>query len=366
MTILTNLPRLPAVLFACMCAWIAFITPVQANTVGIQQLAFSKDSTQILYLSNRFGEGQRSPTPVIRFIHSQSGMPMSATKLNLNPQKQLIMGFTPDGFKLTVLEDKGLSIVHNKTGQTLRTLPVPTLPSPAVRYRPIQAITNASGTQQVFKASQKDLLHVIHTGNGKLTATIELPSRLFRTSGISDDGRLVAYLMGGDNRQNELHFYDVYTNQAKTTLYIPDRGKKPDGRPVVLSPDGKFAIAESMLIDLTPNLDILPPEAVRLPMDATAAISPIFTTNKRYLLLPQKNNTLIRFDLVTKQQHPINLKLPSHCKGPSAYDLSPNGAWIGLGHQCNVGSETADLISLLNAKTGQFLRNLQPLPEIDR
>ena len=225
MTILTNLPRLSAVLFACFFAWIAITTPVQANTVGIQQITFNKNSTQILYLTNRFGEGQRSPTPIIRFIHSQSGVPLGATKLHLNPQKQLIMGFTPDGFKLAVLEDRGLSIVNNQTGQTVRTLPVPNLPSPVVRYRPIYAITNTSGTQQVFKANQKDLLHVIHTGNGKLLATIELPSRLFRTSGISEDGRLVAYLMRGDNRQNDLHLYDIYTKQAKTTLYIPDTGK---------------------------------------------------------------------------------------------------------------------------------------------
>lgn len=80
-------------------------------------------------------------------------------------------------------------------------------------------------------------------------------------------------------------------------------------------------------------------------MDVTATISPIFTTNKRYLLLPQKNNTLIRFDLATRQQHPINLKLPHHCNGPSAFDLSPDGVWIALGHQCNVGSEPADLIT---------------------
>ena len=364
MTIFTNLPRLSAVLIACAYAWIATATPAQANTVGIQQIAFSKNSAQILYITNRFGQGLRSPKPVIRFIHSQSGMPLSSTELKLNPQKQLVMGFTPDGFKLAVLEDKGLSILHNQTGQTLRTLPVPDLPVPATRYRPIQAITNTTGTQQVFKADKKDQLNVIHTGNGKLIAEIDLPSRRYRASGISEDGRLVAYLMGGEDRQNELHFYDVYTKQAKNTLYIPDFGQKPQNRPVVLSPDGKFAVAESILVDLTNNLDILAPEPVKLTVDPNAAIPAIFTTNKRYLLLPQRNNTLIRYDLVTKQQHPINLKLPQHCKGSTAYDLSPNGAWIALGHQCNVGRENADYISLLNAKTGQFIRNLQPLPEI--
>lgn len=316
-------------------------------------------------ITSRFGEGQRSPKPVIRFIHSQSGMPMSSTELKLNPQKQLVMGFTPDGFKLAVLEDKGLSILHNQTGQTLRTLSVPNLPTPASRYRPLQAITNASGTQQVFKADKKDQLNVIHTGNGKLIAEIDLPSRFYRASGINDDGRLVAYLMQGEDRQKELHLYDVYTKRVKTTLYIPDDGQKPQNRPILLSPDGKFAVAESTLVDLTTNLDILAPKPIKLTVDPTAAITPIFTTNKRYLLLPQRNNTLIRLDLVTKQQHPVNLKLPQHCKGSTAFDLSPNGAWIAVGHQCNVGRENADYISLLNAKTGQFIRNLQPLPEID-
>ncbi len=360
--ITTNFTRLLTVFFACVFAWTATPTPAQANTVGIQQIAFSKDSAQLLYITNRFGQGQRSPKPEIRFVHSQSGKPMRTTTLGINPQKQLVMGFTPDGFKLAVLEAKGLSILHNQTGKTLRTLPVPNLPTPAVRYRPIQAITNLSGTQQVFKANGKDQLNVIHTGSGKLIAEVELPSRYYRASGMSQDGRLVAYLMRGDNTQHEFHLYDVYTKKAKITLYIPNDGKRPQSGPIVLSPDGKFAVAESTLIDLTTSRRILLPEAVKLPIDSTAAIPAIFTANKRYLLLPQKNNTMIRFDLVTKQQHPINFKLPGHCKSATAYDLSPNGAWIALGHQCLAGRDKADIVSLLNAKTGQFIRNLQLLP----
>jgi len=363
MTITTNLPRLSAVLLACVCTWIAVTSPAQANTVGIQQIAFSKDSSQLLYISNRSGQGLRSPKPVIRFIHSQSGMPMRSTALSINPQKQLLMGFTPDGFKLAMLDDKGLSILHNQTGKTLRTLPVPNLPTPAVRYRPIQAVTNASGTQQLFKATGKDLLDIVHTGTGKLIAQVQLPSRNYRASGMSKDGRIIAYLMRSDNTQYEFHLYDIYAKKVKTTLYIPNNGKKPQSGPIVLSSDGKFAVAESTLIDLTTSRSILLPEAVRLPIDSTAAIPAIFTANNRYLLLPQKNNTMIRFDLVTKRQHPINFKLPGHCKSATAYDVSANGAWIALGHQCNVGRETADYISLLNAKTGQFIRNLQPLTE---
>ena len=363
MTITTNSPGLLTVLITCAFAWIASATPAQANTVGIQQIAFSKDSAQLLYITNRFGQGQRSRKPAIQFIHSQTGAPLRSTTLELNPHRQLVMGFTPDGFKLAVLGEKGLGIWHNQTGKALRTLPVPDLPTPAVRYRPIQAITNMSGTQQVFKAHKKDELNVIHTGTGKLIANVELPSRFYRASGISEDGRLVAYLMGGDNFQHELHLYDVFAKKAKTTLYIPNDGKKPQSGPIVLSPDGKFAVAESTLIDLTTSRSILLPEAVKLPIDSTAAIPAIFTANKRYLLLPQKNNTMIRFDLVTKQQHPINFKLPGHCKSATAYDRSPNNAWIALGHQCNRGTEKADYISLLNAKTGQFIRNLQPIPK---
>ena len=365
MMITTNLPRMSTVLFTCALTWIAAVTPAQANTVGIEQIAFSKNSSQILYITNRFREGLRSPKPVIRFIHSQSGMPMSSTKLSIDPQRQLIMGFTPDGFKLAMLEEKGLSIIHNQTGKTLRTLPVPNLPNPAIHYRPLQAITNATGSQQVFKAYRKDRLNVIHTGNGKVIGTMELPSGLYRTHGISEDGRILVYLMQGENNQNELHLYDIYTKRVLNTLYIPDIRKKPDYRPIVLSPDNKFAVVESMLIDLSTSLEILPPEAVKLSIDPTSAIPAIFTTNKRFLLLPQNDNTMVRFDLKTKELHPIELKLPKHCKSASAYDVSPNGAWIVLGHQCKVGSENADLVSLLNAKTGQFIRNLQPLPETD-
>ena len=105
-----------------------------ATKVGIEHLAFSNDSRQILYISNRIvAQGSRSATPQIHFINTQNGQPANNTELALNPQKQLVMGFTPDGFKLAVLEAKGLSILHNKTGKTLRILPVPALPRPVTR-----------------------------------------------------------------------------------------------------------------------------------------------------------------------------------------------------------------------------------------
>ena len=153
------------------------IAAMPANYLGIQQLAFSQDGSQILYLSNRVAsEGERSNAPVIRFINAANGSSISSTTLAIKPQQQLPMGFTADGFKQSVLEARGLSILHNKTGATLRTLAVLGLPNPVMRYRPAQAITNASGTQQVFHAVQQQTLHVIHTGNGKQLATIRLPS----------------------------------------------------------------------------------------------------------------------------------------------------------------------------------------------
>ena len=61
---------------------------------------------------------------MVNLIDARTGKAAGSTQLSV---KQRILGFTPDGFKTAVLEPKGLSILHNKTGKVLRTLKVPSL-----------------------------------------------------------------------------------------------------------------------------------------------------------------------------------------------------------------------------------------------
>jgi WD40 repeat protein len=331
-----------------------------ANYVGIQQLAFSQDGSQILYFSNRVNsESERSNAPVIHFINANNGSALNSTTLAINPQRQLPMGFTPDGFKQAVLEARGLSILHNKTGATLRTLAVPGLPNPVTRYRPTQAITNASGTQQLFLSANKQQLYVIHTGNGKNLGTIRLPASPLLSFGTSSNGRTVAYLVRGTAGKNQLQLYDIYQKKVTQTLDIAAQSFTPLALPITLSGDGKFAYTPRQLVELSTG------KTTALPLNQTD-VPALFTADNRYLLLPQKNNQLVRLDLKTQQKQFINLNLPAHCQTASAYDFSPNGAWLALGSSCRKGAEKADFISLLNARTGQLIRHLRPVPTVSR
>lgn len=327
-----------------------------AGKVGIEHLAYSKDSSQILYISNRIAaQRSKSATPLIHVINAQNGQSVNSTELALNPQKQLLMGFTPDGFKLAVLEPKGLSILHNKTGQTLRTLPVPALPSPTTRYRPDTAITNASGTQQLFHAARTNQLNVIHTGNGKNLGSINLPKQQLISMGISQNGRIIAFLMAAPGTHHQLHLYDIYQKKTIQTLDLPVQRLTPLNQAIAFSSDGKHLFAGSLLVNVAS-------EAVT-PFPVTKRVTPaIFTPNNRYLLLPHGVNQLLRYDLVSKQKQVISLKLPAHCDTSRGFDISPNKAWLAIGGNCLVGREKSGIISVLNAHTGAFLRNLRPMP----
>ena len=331
-----------------------------APKVGIAHLAYSNDSRQILYISNRLpAQRSQSATPVIHFINAQNGQAANNTELVLNPQQQLVMGFTPDGFKLAVLEAKGLSILHNKTGKTLRTLPVPALPRLITRYRPSLAITNASGTQQLFHAESQNKLNMIHTGNGKNLASISLPKQQLLSMGISPNGRIVAFLMAVSGSQHQLHLFDSYQKKVVDTVDLPAQRLKPFYQAIVFSPDGKHLFAGSLLV----NIDT----KKITPFPATTRSTPaIFTPNNRYLLIPHGANQMLRYDLIKQQKQVIHLKLPAHCDTSDAYDTSPNRAWLAIGSHCLNGREKADFISVLNANSGEFVRNLRPVIAIEQ
>lgn len=342
---------LKTTVISCLTVALLLQTVAQATVKSsIEHLAFSKDSQQILFISNRdFRQSTRSATPLIQFINVQNGQSVNTTELSINPQQQMVMGFTPDGFKLAVLEAKGLSIVHNKTGQTLRTLPVPALPRPVVRYRPNLAITNASGTQQLFHAASQNKLNVIHTGNGKNLASIQLPKQRLLSMGMSENGRIVAFLTVASGAQHTLHLFDIYSKKVVDTLDLPAQKIAPFAKAIVFSADGKQVFVGSLLVNLG-DKKVTPFPA------STRATPAIFTPNKRYLLLPHGTNQMLRYDLIKQQKQVINLKLPSNCTTNESYDISPNKALLAIGSVCVNGQ----MITVLNAHTGELIRNLQP------
>ena len=312
--------------------------------IAIQQVAFSNDSSQVLYLSN-FSAAKAS---MVNFVSLKTGETTATTQLSV---KTRIMGFTPDGFKTAVLEPKGLSILHNKTGKVLRTLKVPSLPWPN-QYAAGPAITNKSGTAQLFHSANKRMLNVVHTGNGRVLAAIKLPVGTLSAMGITQDGRTVAYVLDVSAAKRQLHLYDTYQKKVTKSLDLPKLiGSSFGIGTISFSPKGKYALAGNSLVELaTDSVTNITRNEDRTP--AT------FTPNGRYLLVPMANSQLLRYDLRSKQKKGISLGLPKTCQPSQAADISPNGKFIAYGSRCTRENNGAGFISILNAADGSFVKKL--------
>lgn len=313
--------------------------------VSIQHLAFSNDSTKILYISNQ----SPASSSVINTINARTGEIVGNTQLSV---KKRILGFTPDGFKTAVLEPKGLSILHNQTGTVLRTLKVPTLHRPNL-YAAGSAITNKSGTAQLFHSEDRRALHVIHTGNGSVLAEIKLPGGKLRSIGISQNGRTVAYVLDTSATTSQLYLFDTYQKKMTKSLDLKkDEANSSYLNTISFSPNEKYLSIKNSLIDLSTN---------SISTTNIFGFQAIFTPNERFLLAPMVGNQLLRYDLKSKQQHVINLGFPSGCTANQAADISPSGKFLAYGSACH-GAENRKFISILNAADGSLVRTLTLKP----
>ncbi|MFZ1386667.1 MAG: hypothetical protein WBP46_10015 [Thiolinea sp.] len=310
---------------------------VAAESTSKAYLALSQEQGQVLWLRN----GSQA---AINTFNGQTGALEQTVPLKL-ASSQLIMGFTADGFKLAMLEQAGLSIVH-RTGKTLRTLAVPNLPQPASRYQPATAITNATGTAQLFHDAKAKQLQVIHTGNGKQLATLDLPQAPLLALGLDASMNKVAYVTQGTAGQADLQVYDLFKKTLVKTYSIA--APKAFSQPVVFSPDGKYAALLPQLINLQTE------EVSKL----TGAIgSAVFIANNQALLFASPQG-MQRFDLGSKQQQSLDLKLPANCRSTVAEDLSVDQQRLALASLCTNDPKNLAVVSFLDAKNGQWQRNL--------
>jgi WD40 repeat protein len=312
--------------------------------LSIQHLAFSNDSKQILYTDP-------SARPLtVNTVDAKTGKEVASQQLSSVGQK--LLGFTPDGFKTAVLEPKGLSILHNKTGKVLRTLKVPSLPWPN-QYAATQAITNKSGTAQLFHTANKRALNVIHTGNGRVLAELKLPAGTLRGMGISQDGRTISYVIDTSKTESGLYLYDTYQKKVTKRLGLPKLiGQYSAINTITFSPKGKYIVVQNTLVELATS-EITTVSLNRLNTPA------VFTPNERFLLInPSNNNQLLRVDLRSKQKKGVNLDFPSRCYASSAVDISPNGQFIAYGSSCPRVKGSLLFVSILNAADGSFMRKL--------
>lgn len=303
-------------------------------------LALSQEQGQILWLQT----GQQA---AIQTFNGQTGVLEQTVPLKLQAD-QLLMGFTPDGFKVALLEQAGLSILH-RTGKTLRTLAVPNLPQPASTYQPTSAITNASGTGQLFHDALANQLHVIHTGSGKVLATVALPKARLLALGLDASMNKVAYVTQGSAGKADLQVYDLFKKTLVKTY--PIKPPTQFSQPIIVSKDGNYAALLPQVINLqTGELTTL----------KGAVGSAVFTANNQALLFAGKQG-IERFELNSKQQHAVDLKLPPHCQTTVAEDSSADQQRLAFASLCSHELKTLAVVSFLDAQTGQWQRNLSLL-----
>lgn len=313
-------------------------SPLQAETLPQGYLALSQEQGQVLWLN-----AANSKQAELLTFNGQTGALEQQVPLTVGAN-QLVMGFTPDGFKVALLEPKGLSILH-RTGKSLRTLAVPELPIPTSAYRPAAAITNATGTAQLFYLASSQQLQVIHTGNGKLLASVDLPKGKVLALGLDDTMNRIAYVMAGAGAKADLYIYDLFKKAAVRTLGIPAPSQALS-QPVVFSKDSQYVALLPQLIDLKSG------ESTQL-NDALGLA--VFTSDKQSLLFASSQGVQ-RFDLQTKQQSLTSNKA-NHCRVPVVVDVSADNQRIAFGALCNDPKNWAAL-AFFDAKTGQWQRNL--------
>lgn len=308
-------------------------SPVQAENY----VALSRDGAQILYLDSS------SRTPTIEFFDAQSGVLTHSTPLKVDAAQQLIMGFTPDGFKLAVLEQAGLSIWHNQTGKSLRTLPVDDLPASMASYHPKTAITNASGTAQLFYQPHLKQLAVVHTGNGKLLGKVDIPDKPLAL-GMDAAGRSVAFVIPDKASQYTLQVYNLYKNQIEKSLPIPKLAgtQQALNQPIIFSADGQFVAWLPYLINVnTAELTTL-----------SGAQQAAFTTQQHALLFANASG-LQRYDLATHATEPLSSDL-ANCQ-TIAHSVNLAQTTFAFVQHC----QQALSLLLVNAQTGQMVKRVK-------
>lgn len=328
-------------LFGGMASLIITHPVLSAEVPNNNYLALSQEQGQVLWL-------QTGVSPTMLSFNGQTGA-LEQSLTFQHEATQLIMGFTPDGFKVARLESAGLSILH-RTGKSLRRLAIANLPQPASDYRPATAITNATGTAQLFHDAKTPQLQVLHTGNGKILATVALPKARLLALGLDATMHKLAYVtasVAGKADKADLQIYDLFKNKLIKTYSI--QAPLPFSQPVVFSWDGKYVAVLPQVLNLQ--------TAERVTVKGAIG-SAVFTTDHQALLFASRQG-MQRFDLVRKQQQALDWQLPADCQTTVAEDISADQQQLAFASLCTPAAKSLAVVSLVNAQTGQWQRNLK-------
>ncbi|HIO92446.1 MAG TPA: hypothetical protein EYG68_06315 [Leucothrix mucor] len=204
-------------------AWMCFVATVAASPLFYaDNVTFNKSGSQLIYTN--------PAASLLTVIEARTGKILRQLKLKNLPKNALMIGATPDGFKLLYLDAKGLSVIHNGTGKVLRTLAHPHGYQAVYKRHLMAQNTNGSLIAIPYKHGNKYTLFMIHTGSGKVIHQLALPvlrpanQNPIEAITFSVNNRLLAYTRHSRDDKGRagsmLHIYDLYAKKELQAIFL--------------------------------------------------------------------------------------------------------------------------------------------------
>lgn len=193
------------------------------KTYSAKYPVFSRDNSQLVYLSSTSSYMEWAKTTIVK-MSTKDGSILKSVPLKLESAIKPFAA-TPDGFKILATTPKGIAVIHNGTGKTLRTLPYPA--NNQNRYPKLWQQSGDGVLLAIPQLSPKSRkIDIIHTGSGKLMYTVDLLKGekwtrypTIRGIGFSPKRRYIAYVFQA-SRSSTLHVYDLYKKTEIMRLKI--------------------------------------------------------------------------------------------------------------------------------------------------
>ena len=149
-----TLSKIVIALILCLGMWKGVVS---APLSQIENLTFSNNASALIFTDAAGTE--------ITSIDVRTGKVLKQVPIKL-PLSATLIDATPDGFKLLFIDPKGISVIHNGTGNVLRTLPHPSGGYQAIKQVGLMAQnTNGSLIAIPYTKGVQATIFVIHTGS---------------------------------------------------------------------------------------------------------------------------------------------------------------------------------------------------------
>ena len=277
------------------------------------------------------------------------------------PKQALMIGATPDGFKLLYLDKKGLSVIHNGTGKVLRTLAHPRGYQAIYNRRLMAQNTNGSLIAIPYKRGNNITLFMMHTGSGKIINQVELPASRYalpnpiEAIAFSKNNRLLAYTRHSADDKGRmgstLYIYDLYAKKELQSIFLPihryNHQKNTSNR-LQFSQDG-----QNILL-LFPNKITLVDRKTETIKDIIVAnADAVFNANSQYVIYKSKTSNPMMINVRNGKVHKI-ATYPANHQQSRALVQSGNKRFIAI----PLLSQQASFL-IINGQTGAFVRLLE-------